>query len=419
MHTTDPILEMNIESMKSMELNRFELLTLLDKTEANKDDKEAVEDVLKQIYGDKWFTVSSECLSQFTMDLKNLKRFGDKITKLHLRILPLYIKALLHVIPNPMFDVTELAFYETTENRKVAKQKSDLKAIREFLNQLGDQFPQLRRLSLGYLFWCEDCPYFDCLVQPFASLTAIKLSGDFSYSDFLNFIALNRQIEEVALVNNNPTFCNGVVCSWKLPDDFIHQLDSSLPNLKHLELFIPCTMDNLKITKDHFKNLETLKYGLHGLDTWMPDLLVFSGHKLRNLCVQMDVGKLDEEFFKKSSHLIGLRKVAISALFDEQKVGKPYDISSEPTSDQMRSFILSHDHLSEIMIRLVAFPKNDHFLRGLESFNEDKETECEKCTQGLQRKYRKIIHKKLNGYQWRVYSPLLNHEVNVAKFLKT
>lgn len=121
MHTTDPILEMNIESMKSMELNRFELLTLLDKTEANKDDKEAVEDVLKQIYGDKWFTVSSECLSQFTMDLKNLKRFGDKITKLHLRILPLYIKALLHVIPNPMFDVTELAFYETTENRKVAK----------------------------------------------------------------------------------------------------------------------------------------------------------------------------------------------------------------------------------------------------------------------------------------------------------
>lgn len=294
-----------------------------------------------------------------------------------------------------------------------------MKAIREFLNQLGDQFPQLRRLSLGYLFWCEDCPYFDCLVQPFASLTAIKLSGDFSYSDFLNFIALNRQIEEVALVNNNPTFCNGVVCSWKLPDDFIHQLDSSLPNLKHLELFIPCTMDNLKITKDHFKNLETLKYGLHGLDTWMPDLLVFSGHKLRNLCVQMDVGKLDEEFFKKSSHLIGLRKVAISALFDEQKVGKPYDISSEPTSDQMRSFILSHDHLSEIMIRLVAFPKNDHFLRGLESFNEDKETECEKCTQGLQRKYRKIIHKKLNGYQWRVYSPLLNHEVNVAKFLKT
>lgn len=378
-----------------MKQSCFDILKFLVEKGVDDDMKAAAKNVFKRKYGDEWFTVSTECVTSFTLDLKYLEHFGDAFTKLSLKFNPMYITTLAQGIQNVKINATELKLVSLPEGTK--NHFDDVKMTREFFAKLNIKFPNLQRLTTIYPFCCNDCPYFDGLIQPFASLTDIKLIGRINFSNFMNFIRQNPQLEKVALMYTNNMVCSdGKVFSWKLPADFVQQLDNAVPKLKSMIMFFPCVMEKPQTdTGPCLKSLEKLDCDLHGPNSWMPNLLNLSGDKMEELSLELNIEDVHDDIFEKSAHLNELKEVTINAYIQPDDNKGHFASLPVIPAQYIHSFILTHRQLKELTITIKSYLNGDHFSRNVK---KSKKVEHKK----LQSYYREVIEGKLNGHRWKV-----------------
>lgn len=409
--TMDPILselaKLSISTVNDRPQTQRHKKALLKNAAKDERIKEAAKTFFQQKYGNQVFALSTLNLDRFDFDLKFLKSFGGTINQLRFEFSLNYVKKLANAI-GTCENVVKLEMWDLHKGPCQVPMKintGDMNKWRRFLGQLNVKFPLVRDLTFVYSYKYNECEYVDAFSQTFSSLTHLTLVGRIDFSIFMRFIQSNPTIEylNVSMMSMTTFECKHADHDlfWKLPIDFIEQIDTALPNLKDFAMCMPCTFEKSKNkSKAHLKNLKSLTSTHHGPDTWKPNLLAIPCDKLEELVLQLTYENSIDFLITYAVHFTNLKQITINGYDIPGRQVDNWLVVGElkflrktpslPTAKLLHFIKSSGERLNKIIIRWMAWGLEDMYKR---EGNTDAE---------LRRKFAIVVNEKINGYSWQV-----------------